>query len=108
MNQRDRDAIFLRQYSLLPKLLRVEPTPEVTEEALAFLMSRDAVTGAARHELARLDEQLAEALAATSDEWREFADGVAEDCGFAEAPWWVAVRQRSRQDGARVPAPSAR
>lgn len=98
------DRVYLRQYARLPELIGREPTPEVTEEALAFLCNREDLnpSDAMQAELASLDMQLAEALATASDEWLEFIDAWAQNSGFAASSWWIAVRKLSSQHAERL------
>jgi len=107
MTQQERERTYLRQYARLPAYLTRELTAEAAEEAAAFFISRDelVVSDAARPELARLDERLAEALTAAPDAWLELVDAWAKSCEFEGSPWWLAVRSRARRGVEHTIAP---
>lgn len=98
------DKNYLRQYARLPELLRCEPTPEVTEEALAFLCNREDHEFApeAQVELVSLDLKFAQALASASDEWVELINSWANTPGWEFSYWWLMVRELSRQHAERL------
>jgi hypothetical protein len=90
---------YVRQYKGLPRVLGGDYDPDLGLQVVAFLCNRHALRDEAsvQRELAKVDVETARALASTSDEWRLRFNRWATQCGFAAAPWWLMVRNLSRQ-----------
>ena len=93
--------VLLRQYKMLPKLMRAPVDSDEAMEALGALLSRDELGDqegrTLQRSLRRPDLAFAEALAGCDDAWRDCILKWSSDCNFASSAWWLSVYTNARQ-----------
>jgi len=95
------EDILLRQYEMVPALMRAPVESDEAMEVLASILGRDRLgevrDATLQRALVAPDRAFTEALSQCSDAWRECIVEWSGDCGFASAPWWHAAFTGARQ-----------
>jgi hypothetical protein len=90
---------LLRQYELMPKLMKADIQGDEAMEVLGAVLARDSLSHQDQYgrRLLTLDRAFAHVLAGCREEWTECLLSWSRDCGFAVSPWWLSVLTTARQ-----------
>lgn len=94
----DYNGALLREYELLPELLRTARTHDDESEILAAMLCRDELSDdcSLQNQLPVLDYRFAEALAGVGKRFMPRIREWSANCAFGASPWWLGVLTQSR------------
>jgi hypothetical protein len=102
--------MLMGHYAALPTLLAGPLDEDAAAEAAACLLNRASLEARLEHasKLARLDAELAQAIAGCGVEWRRALLREVANCSLDSAPWWTNIyRSALHHLGLAPPSPPA-